>query len=241
MSEMLGAAIDVAQTCQSLKDAAKHQALRFLAEIRRALQSLDARLEYDGLIHFLTMEELSQVGLFSASLKSTAEERRRLRNQLLAQKALPASLSITKLEEAIVGVSSDTALNGGGLLGKRVSGDSQSAGQIYQTTRAQSESGEKLSGFTRGDILACSFVHPNWLPYVLKSGGVIAEVGGWLSHIAIVARENNVTLVVGVSEWETLPHGAEVAIELDGQIKLQKQSKIQFTPETVMQKIAVGR
>lgn len=241
LSEQLGAAIECAQTYQSLKDGAKHQALRFLAEIRRALEALDAGLEYDGLIYFLTLEELANVGLFNASLKSTAEERRELRSQLLAQKALPAKLSIAKLEEAIVGVSSNNVLNGSGLFGKRVSGDSRSTGQIYQTTRAQSESGEKLSGFKQGDILTCSFVHPNWLPYVLKSGGVIAEVGGWLSHIAIVARENNVTLVVGISDWEALPHGTGVAIDIDGQVKLTEQSKTQVAPETVMQKVAVGR
>ena len=59
------------------------------------------------------------------------------------------------------------------------------------------------------------------------SGGVIAEVGGWLSHIAIVAREHNVTLIVGVSGWETLPHRASVTVDIKGNVTLPDQVSAQ--------------
>ncbi len=240
-TETVRSVIETAQSYQSLKDAAKHQALRFLAEIRRGLEALDQGLGYEGLIHYLTLEELGKVSRFNTSLSSVAKARRQQRDQLLKQKALPSTLTMAQLEAAIAGVSVSGAAKGDSLLGKRVSGDKRSVGRVYQTSREQAESGEKLIGFKVGDILACSFVHPNWLPYVLKSGGVIAEVGGWLSHIAIVARENNKTLVVGVSGWEALPHGADVAIEVEGQVRLIELPKVQNELETEMPKLAVGR
>jgi rifampicin phosphotransferase len=213
--------LHAARTYQSLKDAAKHQALRHLAEIRRALTALDDKMAWGGLVHYLKLAELRDLTASGEAsvdaMRDIAAARRADQDALAANPALPATLNAATLERASLGVAA--AATGDGLLGKRVSGDQRAVGPVYLVSRERAEAGARLQGFKPGDILVCSYVHPNWLPFVLMSGGVIAEVGGWLSHIAIVARENNIPLVVGVSGWEALGDTDEVAIEIDGSIE----------------------
>ena len=53
-----------------------------------------------------------------------------------------------------------------------------------------------IPGFRDGDIVVSRMVPPGWIPYFQRAGGFVCEVGGWLSHTAIVAREFNVPLIV---------------------------------------------
>ena len=70
------------------------------------------------------------------------------------------------------------------------------------------EAGRPIADFEDGDILVCTMVHPAWLPYVMRSGGVVSEVGGWLSHVAIVARENRIPMIVNVRNLQSIPDGS---------------------------------
>ncbi len=49
-----------------------------------------------------------------------------------------------------------------------------------------------------GDILVCPYTDPAWTPLLRLVAGVITEVGGVLSHAAIVAREHRIPAVLGV-------------------------------------------
>jgi pyruvate,water dikinase len=50
----------------------------------------------------------------------------------------------------------------------------------------------------KGDILVCRFTDPAWTPLFGVVAGVVTEVGGRLSHAAIVAREHRIPAVLGV-------------------------------------------
>ncbi|MFI5710198.1 PEP/pyruvate-binding domain-containing protein [Kribbella sp. NPDC051620] len=50
-----------------------------------------------------------------------------------------------------------------------------------------------------GDILVCPFTDPAWTPLFGVVAGVVTEIGGRLSHAAIVAREHRIPAVLGVS------------------------------------------
>jgi rifampicin phosphotransferase len=50
-----------------------------------------------------------------------------------------------------------------------------------------------------GEILVCRGTDPAWTPLFLAAGGLVTEVGGVMSHGAVVAREYGIPAVVGVA------------------------------------------
>jgi len=66
-----------------------------------------------------------------------------------------------------------------------------------------------------GEILVCPGTDPSWTPLFLTAGGLIMEVGGMMTHGAVVAREYGIPAVVGVDcATERLQTGMH--IRLDG-------------------------
>lgn len=49
-----------------------------------------------------------------------------------------------------------------------------------------------------GDILVTSFTDPSWTPLFVSVKGLVAEVGGLMTHGAVIAREYGLPAVVGV-------------------------------------------
>ena len=49
-----------------------------------------------------------------------------------------------------------------------------------------------------GDILVTAFTDPSWSPLFVTIAGLITEVGGLMTHGAVVAREYGLPAVVGV-------------------------------------------
>ncbi|BCJ53427.1 hypothetical protein Asp14428_49020 [Actinoplanes sp. NBRC 14428] len=66
-----------------------------------------------------------------------------------------------------------------------------------------------------GDVLVCRTTDPSWTPLFGVVAAVVTEIGGLLSHAAIVAREQGLPAVLAVPDAMTaLPDGAPV--EVDG-------------------------
>jgi pyruvate,water dikinase len=71
------------------------------------------------------------------------------------------------------------------------------------------------AGLEQGEILVCPGTDPAWTPLFLTAGGLITEVGGLMTHGAVVAREYGLPAVVGVhAATERLVTGQR--IRLDG-------------------------
>ena len=51
-----------------------------------------------------------------------------------------------------------------------------------------------------GDILVCPFTDPTWTPLFDVASAVVADIGGPLSHAAIVAREYGIPAVLGTGD-----------------------------------------
>jgi pyruvate,water dikinase len=49
-----------------------------------------------------------------------------------------------------------------------------------------------------GDILVTTFTDPSWTPAFVSVRGLVTEVGGLMSHGAVIAREYGLPAVVGV-------------------------------------------
>lgn len=56
----------------------------------------------------------------------------------------------------------------------------------------------------KGDILVATFTDPGWTPFFVSASGVVTEVGGLMTHGAIVAREYGIPAVVGVEQATSL-------------------------------------
>lgn len=73
-----------------------------------------------------------------------------------------------------------------------------------------------------GDILVTAFTDPSWTPLFLSIKGLIAEVGGLMTHGAVIAREYGLPAVVGVENATKLikdgqrirVHGTEGYVEI---------------------------
>jgi pyruvate,water dikinase len=56
---------------------------------------------------------------------------------------------------------------------------------------------EEIGRVRAGDILVCQVTNPTWAPIFQKIAGAVSDIGGSMSHAAIVAREFGLPAVVG--------------------------------------------
>ena len=103
----------------------------------------------------------------------------------------------------------------GVLRGTRVSGEKEVVGRVRVIRHP-----EEADSVRHGEILVARFTDPAWTPLFPRLAGLITEVGGWLSHAAIVAREHHLPAIVGVSgALGTLKTGSLVRMGIDGEIE----------------------
>jgi pyruvate,water dikinase len=66
----------------------------------------------------------------------------------------------------------------------------------------------------KGEIMVAPLTNPVWTPLFAVAGGIVTEVGGILSHGAIVAREYGIPAVMSVAGATRLvPEGHTVTVD----------------------------
>ena len=79
------------------------------------------------------------------------------------------------------------------------------------------EHGETFSALyadLKGDILVAKTVDPGWAPLLSCAGAVVLDIGGVMSHGAVVARELGIPCVVNVKAGtEVLQTGTTVTVD----------------------------
>jgi phosphohistidine swiveling domain-containing protein len=89
-----------------------------------------------------------------------------------------------------------------------------------------------IDDFRDGDIIVSPMVHPAWLPYFRRAGGLVCEIGGWLSHSAILARECDVPMIVGTQGLNAIMDGSRLRLHPDGTVEiLSKNLRLVFPAE----------
>ncbi len=73
---------------------------------------------------------------------------------------------------------------------------------------------ENFNDFVEGNILVCVMTSPDYLPLMQKSSAIITDLGGILSHAAIVARELGKPCVVGTKNATKILHVGDM-VEVD--------------------------
>ncbi|MGO8731042.1 MAG: PEP-utilizing enzyme [Streptosporangiaceae bacterium] len=107
--------------------------------------------------------------------------------------ALTPPRVLTSDGEAIAGAYRGHDWPAGALVGQPVS-----AGIIEGRARVIHDMAE--ADLEAGDILVTAYTDPSWSPLFVAITGLVTEVGGLMTHGAVIAREYGLPAVVGVEQ-----------------------------------------
>ena len=94
-------------------------------------------------------------------------------------------------------------------------GYAASAGIVEGTARVL-RSINDFSEIQEGDILVCPVTHPSWSPLFSKLKAAVSDIGGTMSHMAIVAREYGMPAVVGTGQaTKRIKSGQRIRVDGD--------------------------
>lgn len=227
-SKVLAITVDRARNFMRLKEEAKHYCLIELAQIRKLLLAIDNKCKLNGRVFQLHINEISQLADPEKRhhFEKVADQRFEAA-MVWKSLQLPASLSIRDLEriDMLTGARPD-AVEQSELSGKRVAGDKEVIGRVRVITDI-----EQIHTFKEGEILVARMTDPTWYPLFSQARGIITEVGGWLSHAAIVAREYDLPAIVGVpGVCQRLNNGDVVRMSVTGSLEIIEQRRGTVTP-----------
>jgi phosphoenolpyruvate synthase/pyruvate phosphate dikinase len=97
---------------------------------------------------------------------------------------------------------------------KQIKGIPASSG-IYKGTISILKSLDEIYKFNQGDILVTEATSPSWTPVMQLAGAIVTDMGGMLSHAAIVSRELGIPAVVGTKTATTELKDGDM-VEIDG-------------------------
>ncbi|WP_411143972.1 rifamycin-inactivating phosphotransferase [Streptomyces sp. x-80] len=157
-----------------------------LAEAERLVQAGVLPEKED--IFYLTFQELHGV-VRSHRVDDRLIERRK--DAFRSYHALTPPRVLTSDGEAVTGAYRREDVPAGALLGLPVS-----AGTIEGRARVILDMAE--ADLEAGDILVTTFTDPSWSPLFVAVAGLVTEVGGLMTHGAVIAREYGLPAVVGV-------------------------------------------
>jgi rifampicin phosphotransferase len=160
-----------------------------LEEAERLVQADVLRERED--IFFVTFQELQDV---VRTRRVDDELLRRRKEAFRSQQALTPPRVLTSDGEAVAGAYRRDDLPVGALVGLPVS-----AGTVDGRARVILDM-EEATGLEPGDILVTAHTDPSWSPLFVTIGGLVTEVGGLMTHGAVIAREYGLTAVVGVED-----------------------------------------
>jgi rifampicin phosphotransferase len=159
-----------------------------LAEAERLVQAQVLREKQD--IFYLTFAELHNVVRANHVGGQLIHERK---DAFRSYQALTPPRVLTSDGEVINGAYRRDDLPAGALVGLPVS-----AGIIEGRARVIHDVAE--AELEAGDILVTAYTDPSWSPLFVAITGLVTEVGGLMTHGAVIAREYGLPAVVGVEQ-----------------------------------------
>jgi len=178
------------------RDTMHFELTRLFPPFRRLLLELGRRWRERGLIaepddvFFLTLDELEDVAESPQAMPEGVRARR-AEFEANQRRLWP---DIIRGSEEIYAEGTEPAEASDGQL-RGVAGSPGVVTGAARVVRGPEEFGK----LQNGEILVAPLTNPAWTPLFAVAGGVVTEVGGILSHGAIVAREYGIPAVMGVS------------------------------------------
>ncbi|HLH21213.1 MAG TPA: rifamycin-inactivating phosphotransferase [Chloroflexota bacterium] len=181
-----------------------------LEEAERRVQAQVLREKED--IFYLTFQELHDVVRTNHVDDQLIRQRK---DAFRSYQALTPPRVLTSDGEVIAGAYRRDDLPAGALVGLPVS-----AGTIEGRARVILNMAE--ADLEAGDILVTTYTDPSWTPLFVAIKGLVTEVGGLMTHGAVIAREYGLAAVVGVEHATRLiqdgqrvrVHGTEGYVEI---------------------------
>ncbi|WP_344584633.1 PEP/pyruvate-binding domain-containing protein [Nonomuraea roseoviolacea] len=202
-----------------LRELPKYYLVKILAGVRRSMLVVGERLVAAGLldeagdVFFLRFQEVREA---SAALEADAaprseepadrtapsaldlRERVAARRAAYEQEARRRHVPRVMLSDGTEPEAVAAARSGSSGPADALTGTAASAGTVTGPARVVLDPvGAHLEP---GEILVCPSTDPGWTPLFLTAGGLVMEMGGAMSHGAVVAREYGIPAVVGVAD-----------------------------------------
>jgi rifampicin phosphotransferase len=163
-------------------------------------------------IFYLTFAELHELMRTNKADDHLIRERK---DAFMSYQALTPPRVLTSDGEAVAGTYRRGDLPPGALVGLPVS-----AGTVEGRARVILDMAE--ADLEAGDILVTAYTDPSWTPAFVAIKGLVTEVGGLMTHGAVIAREYGLPAVVGVEHATRLiqdgqrirVHGTDGYIEI---------------------------
>jgi pyruvate,water dikinase len=199
-----------------LREAPKFHLVRMLYAMRRLLAPIglelatSGKLESSDDVYMLTLPEL-RAAIAGADVRSLVRQRREEMTFEAQRRRVPRILLSDGTDaEALV---SNTPRGAVDANQQMLVGSGASSGRVTGVARVILDPhGAQLAP---GEILVAPSTDPGWTPLFLTAGGLVMEMGGPMSHGAIVAREYGIPAVVGVSNATQAIHTGQT-ISVDG-------------------------
>jgi phosphoenolpyruvate synthase/pyruvate phosphate dikinase len=208
-----------ARALAGLREVPKYYAVVLLTRARELLLEVgeelarDGRLESAGDVYFVTLPE-ARAALAGKDLRSVVRERRAVYDREVKRRHVPRILLSDGTEPEAPGETAEGALRGTAASPGMVSAEAR---VILDPSSAVLEPGE---------ILVAPSTDPGWTPLFLTAGALVMEMGGAMSHGAVVAREYGIPAVVGVPDaTERIATGQRITVDgSKGTITIEPQS-----------------
>jgi rifampicin phosphotransferase len=198
-----------ARELSGLRETPKFSIVLLLASVRDLLWPVGeelaqaGRLGKAGDIFFVSVPE-AWAALAGEDLRAIVSERRTVYEQEAGRKHVPRLLLSDGTEPA---AEAHDAPADGDLRGTPASG-----GEVTGKARVILDPGS--AHLEPGEILVAPSTDPGWTPLFLTAGGLVMEMGGPMSHGAIVAREYGIPAVVGVPDaTERVETGQKITVD----------------------------
>ena len=186
-----------------------------LEEAERLVKAHILREQED--IFYLTLQELQDVARTNQVDYQLIRQRK---DAFGSYQALTPPRVLTSDGEVITGVYRRDDVPAGALAGLPVS-----AGTIEGRARIILDIAQ--ANLEAGDILVTAHTDPSWTPLFVAIKGLVTEVGGLMTHGAVIAREYGLPAVVGVEHATRLIRdGQRIRVHgTDGYVEILPQSR----------------
>lgn len=202
-------ALDRTRRYAGLRELPKYYIVEIFAGVRRSLRVVGDHLVLAGAldtaddVFFLDLRELREAVTKPTDLRALVAGRQETYEREKRRRHVPRMLLSDGTEpEALATAAADGA----------ITGSPASAGVV--TGRARVVLDPVGAHLEPGEILVCPSTDPGWTPLFLTAGGLVMEMGGAMSHGAVVAREYGIPAVVGVAHaTEKITTGQTVTVD----------------------------